>query len=84
MNKSSPLGQAGHQRGNQISLDAGIDAVFMLAWMADGMEMPNGAIPRQYCFGVGHTKIWLRMKAGETPLDIDDYKKPGITMSGST
>ena len=46
MTKSAPQEQAGQKRGNQLSLNARVNAVFMLAWISDGMEESNGAIAK--------------------------------------
>ena len=44
MTKVAQPGAATQKGGKQLSLEARIDAVVTLAWMADGMRLPPGAI----------------------------------------
>ena len=81
MTKSAPPGQASQKGGKQLSLEARIDAVVTLAWMADGMRLPPGAIVKVVDASIvsetAIQKIWSRMKAGETPSLIVITKKTG-------
>ena len=46
MEKIAPPGVAAQKGGKQLSLEARIDAVVTLAWMADGMHLPPGSIAK--------------------------------------
>ena len=65
MTNVAPPGQAGQKRGKQLSHNAQIDAVVMLAWMTNGMELPNGAIAKaandSIVLELAVQKIWLHM-----------------------
>ena len=82
MTKIAQPGVAAQRGGKQLSLDARIDAVVTLAWMADGMHLPSGAIAKvanaSLVSEMAIQKIWSWMKAGETPSSIVITKKPGI------
>ena len=81
MEKIAPPGVAAQKGGKQLSLEARIDAVVTLAWMADGMHLPPGAIAKVADASIvsetAIRKIWSRMKAGETPSSIVITKKTG-------
>ena len=69
--KIAQPGVAIQKGGKQLSLEARIDAVVILAWMADGMHLSPGAIVKvanaSIVLETTIQKIWSRMKAGETP-----------------
>ena len=68
--KSAPPGVAVQKGGKQLSLEARIDAVVTLAWMADGMDLLTGAIKKlskPVLFWNCPSKNWPQMKADETP-----------------
>ena len=79
MTKVAQPGVAAQKGGKQLSLEARIDAVVTLAWMADGMDLPPGAIAKVANASIvsetAIQKIWSRMKAGETPSSIVITKK---------
>ena len=56
MEKIAPPGVAAQKGGKQLSLEARIDAVVTLAWMANGMDLPPGAIAK-----VANASIVLEM-----------------------
>ena len=66
MTKSVPPGVAAQRGGKKLSLEAQIDAVVTLAWMANGMELPTGAIAKvanaSIALELAIRKIWSRMK----------------------
>ena len=84
MTKIAQSGVAAQKGGKQLSLEAQIDAVVILAWMADGMHLPPGAIAKvanaSIVLEMAIQEIWSRMKAGETPSLIVITKKPGTKM----
>ena len=79
MTKIAHPGVAAQKGGKQLSLEARIDAVVTLAWMANGMELPTGVIAKVANASIvlesAVQKIWSRMKAGETPSSIVITKK---------
>ena len=81
MTKIALPGVAAQKGGKQLSLEARIDAVVTLAWMADGMDLPPGAISKVANASIvsetAIQKIWSWMKAGETPSLIVITKKTG-------
>ena len=81
MTKIALPGVAAQRGGKQLSLEAQIDAVITLAWMADGVHLPSGAIGKGANASIvlesAIQKIWSRMKAGETPSSIVISKKFG-------
>ena len=79
MTKIASPGVAAQKGGKQLSLEARIDAVVTLACMANGMDLPPGAIAKVANASIisetAIRKIWLRMKAGEAPSSIVITKK---------
>ena len=74
-------GVATQKGGKQLSLEARIDAVATLSWMTNGMDLPFGAIEKvadaSIVLELAIQKIWLWIKAGETPSEIVISKKSG-------
>ena len=87
MTKSAPPGVAAQKGGKQLSLEAHIDSVVTLAWMANRMNLPTGAIAKvanaSIILELAIQKIWLQMKADEALSKIVISKKLGATMPGS-
>ena len=81
MTKSAQPGVAAQKGGKKPSLEARIDVVVTLAWMANEMELPTGAITKvadtSLVLKLTIQKVWLRMKVGETPSEIFISKKAG-------
>ena len=79
MTKIAQPGADAQKGGKQLSIEAQIDAVVTLAWMADGMHLPPGAIAKvadaSIVLETAIRKIWSRMKSGETPSSIVITKK---------
>ena len=81
MTKIAQPGVAAQMGGKKLSLEMRIDAVVTLAWMADGMHLPPGAIAKaanaSIVLETAIQKFWSRIKAGETPSSIVITKKTG-------
>ena len=81
MTKIAPPREAAQRGGKQLSLEVRIDAVLTLAWMANGIDLPTGAIGKvantSIVLELAIQKIWSQMKAGETPSSIVISKKSG-------
>ena len=79
MTKIAQPGVADQKGGKQLSLEARIDAVVTLAWVANGMNPPPWrhckSCRRQLVLELAIRKIWSQMKAGETPSSIVITKK---------
>ena len=87
MTKIAQPEAAAQKGGKQLSLEARIDAVVTLSWMANGMDLLTGVIAKvanaSIVSELAIQKIWSRMKAGETPSQIVISKNLGTTMPGS-
>ena len=85
--KIALLGVAAQREGKKLSLDACIDAVVTLVWMANGMERPLDAIGKVAKASIVSElvikKNWSRMKAGKTTSSFLNPKNLGTKMSGS-
>ena len=67
--------------GRQLSEEARVNALVLLAWSADGTHLPYGAIANidreSLCSPRAVRKIWMRLLDGKKPLDIVKSKKNG-------
>ena len=67
--------------GRQMSEEARINYLFLLAWFPDGTHLPYGAIAniacKLLCSSRAVRKIWMQLLDGKKPLDIVKSKKNG-------
>ena len=65
--------------GRQLSEEARVNALVLLAWSANGTHLPYGAIAdiarESLCSPRAVRKIWMRLLDGEKPSEIFKSKK---------
>ena len=84
MDEASEAEEGRVRGGRQLSEEARVNAIVLLAWYANRTHLPYGAIANiareLLCSPRAVRKIWMRLLDGEKPLDIVKSKKTAMPM----